>query len=67
MQAHLVQYDIAWEDPETNFAKVADLLDRADVERGDLVLLPEMFDTGFSFNIKRTNDAAGRTLGLLLE
>jgi predicted amidohydrolase len=67
MQAHLVQFDIAWEDPEANFAKVADILDRANVERGDLVLLPEMFDTGFSFNIKRTNDAAGRTLGFLLE
>ena len=29
MQAHLVQFDIAWEDPEANFAKVADMLDRA--------------------------------------
>ena len=67
MQAHLVQFDIAWEEPDANFTRVADLLDRAPVEKGDLVLLPEMFDTGFSFNIKRTNDAAGRTLGFLLE
>lgn len=67
MQAHLVQFDIAWEEPERNFAKVAEMLDRAPVAPGDLVLLPEMFDTGFSFNIKRTNDAGGRTLGFLLE
>jgi predicted amidohydrolase len=64
MRAHLVQLDIAWEDPARNFERVADLLDRVEVGRNDLVLLPEMFDSGFSLNIERTADA-GATLAFL--
>ncbi len=56
MRAHLVQLDIVWEEPGANFARVERLLDSAPIEPGDLVLLPEMFDTGFSFNIERTAD-----------
>ena len=67
MRAHLVQLDIAWEDKAKNHDRVADMLDKADVARGDFVLLPEMFDTGFSFNVERTNDKAGATLTFLLE
>lgn len=65
--AHLVQFDIAWEDASANHERVRTLLDKADVRAGDFVLLPEMFDTGFSFNIERTNDKSGRTLTFLLE
>ncbi|MBI1189695.1 MAG: hypothetical protein GC200_03315 [Tepidisphaera sp.] len=64
-QVHAVQVDIAWEDPETNFARVRDLLGRAPVKPGDLVVLPEMFSTGFSFNVQRTSDASGATLRFL--
>ncbi len=64
MRAHLVQLDVAWEAPRANFGRVADLLARATVGRGDLVVLPEMFDTGFSLNIERTSDA-GATLEFL--
>ncbi len=60
-----MQYDIAWEDPHSNFSKVRSMLAGAKVERGDFVLLPEMFDTGFSFNVKRTHDAKGETLAFL--
>jgi omega-amidase len=67
MQAHLVQFDIAWEDPQRNFDLVADMLDKASVQEGDLILLPEMFDSGFSFNVERNNDKSGRTLAFLLE
>lgn len=35
------------------------------VAPGDLVVLPEMFDSGFSFNIERTNDANSATLRFL--
>lgn len=59
MNAHLVQMDIAWEQPEANRRRAAELLDGARIEAGDLVLLPEMFDTGFSFNIERTLDRTG--------
>lgn len=66
MKAHLVQFDIAWEDAATNREKVAQLLDRAEVAPGDFVLLPEMFDTGFSMNTKATADK-GDTLTFLGE
>lgn len=67
MRAHLVQLDIAWEDRQANFAKTTALLRSASVNPGDLVVLPEMFDTGFSFDLPRTNDADGRTLRYLQE
>lgn len=67
MLAHLVQLDIVWEDKAANFARVRDLLGATAVRAGDLVVLPEMFDTGFSFNLSQTNDADGRTLQFLVE
>jgi omega-amidase len=66
-RAHLVQLDITWENPVVNRDRVAQLLDHADVRRGDFVLLPEMFDTGFSFAIDKTNDKRGETLQFLLD
>ncbi|MEQ8318459.1 MAG: nitrilase-related carbon-nitrogen hydrolase [Phycisphaerales bacterium] len=56
MRAHLVQLDIVWEDREANFDRVLRLLDAVDVGQGDLVLLPEMFDSGFSLNTEATAD-----------
>lgn len=60
MRAHLVQLDIAWEDPGANHALVERMLAEAavPVAPGDLVVLPEMFDTGFSLNTERTGSAA---------
>ena len=40
------------------------LLGDAPVEAGDLVVLPELFDTGFSFNLDTTTDD-GTTVGFL--
>lgn len=65
--AHLVQLEIAWQDKAINHERVRQMLDRADVRAGDMVLLPEMFDTGFSFSIEDTNDKDGRTLAFLIE
>jgi omega-amidase len=67
MRIHLVQFDIAWEDPPANHKKVAGMVRRCGVRPGDLVVLPEMFDTGFSLNVERTADDTGRTLGFLRE
>lgn len=67
MQAHLVQIDPRWEDKAANFERVKSLLGGARVERGDLVLLPEMFDTGFSMNTAVTADTDGRTLAFLTD
>lgn len=65
MRAHLVQMDIAWEDRPANFARVETLLDGVDVRPGDFVLLPEMFDSGFSVNVSATADKSGETLDFL--
>lgn len=67
MRAHLVQLDIAWHDKPRNYAKVEDLLESADVSPGDLVVLPEMFDTGFSWDTTTTADKNGATLAFLSE
>lgn len=65
MRAHLVQMDIAWENQPANHQKVQELLADARIDPGDLVVLPEMFDTGFSFNLDRTADSGGKTLAFL--
>jgi omega-amidase len=43
-----VQADLSWEDPNANLQQFRELL--AGVRETDLVLLPEMFNTGFSIN-----------------
>ena len=69
--AHLVQPAIAWEGKAANHEHVRRLLDPlidADkIAEGDLIQLPEMFDTGFSFNVEATNDKTGETLQFLLD
>lgn len=65
--AHLVQLDIAWHEKAINHERVRQMLDKVDVLPGDFVLLPEMFDTGFSFTIEQTSDKNGRTLAFLIE
>jgi len=65
MRAHLVQFDIAWEDKPSNRETVRTLVSGAKPDRGDLVLLPEMFDTGFSLNTGATADTGDETLSSL--
>jgi len=45
-----LQFDIAWENKPANFATVRRLLTAAQPEKNSLVVLPEMFATGFSMN-----------------
>ncbi len=47
-----IQHDIVWEDPEQNFAHLAPLIAEAAVG-ADLVVLSEMFATGFSMQASR--------------
>jgi omega-amidase len=51
MKVYCVQLDIVWEDKRANFRHVDRLLGAARPEAGSLVLLPEMFATGFSMNV----------------
>jgi omega-amidase len=50
MHVYAVQFDIAWENREVNFTKVRAMLRSAKPQAGSLVVLPEMFSTGFSMN-----------------
>jgi omega-amidase len=59
MRLYCVQLNIAWEDKPANFARVRQLLTAAHVEPGSLVLLPEMFATGFSLNTQKTGEPPG--------
>ena len=43
-----LQFDIAWENPEENFRRVAPLAQRAAAQGAEIIALPEMFATGFS-------------------
>ena len=46
------QLDIQWEDKESNHTRVRQLLEEASPSPDSLIVLPEMFATGFSMNVK---------------
>jgi predicted amidohydrolase len=48
-----LQIDIAWEDPETSFSRVVPLAQQAAASGARLLVLPEMFATGFSMDAER--------------
>jgi len=60
MKLYCVQSDIVWENKPANFAKIQTLLRAAAPARGSLVLLPEMFATGFSMNVSATQEGQER-------
>lgn len=51
MKLYCCQSDITWENKNANYSRVQKLLGATRPERGSLVLLPEMFATGFSMNV----------------
>ncbi len=53
-----VQLDTVWEDKEANHAKLAALLAADPPERGTLVVLPEMWATGFSMNVAEITETS---------
>jgi omega-amidase len=54
-----LQFDIAWEAKAANFAKVRQLLAQAAPAKDSLVVLPEMFATGFSMNAEQMAEPYG--------
>ncbi|HNY01027.1 MAG TPA: nitrilase-related carbon-nitrogen hydrolase [Bacteroidales bacterium] len=50
LRVTLVQSDICWENAPENLARFGRLLERIPAGSTDLILLPEMFNTGFSIN-----------------
>ena len=65
MHAHLVQLDIAWEHKAANHKQVRALIERAQPRIGDLIVLPELFDVGFTLNTEVAIDHDGSTLRFL--
>ena len=51
------QLDIAWEEKQSNFAKVRAMVDKLRPDAGALLVLPEMFSTGFSMNVAKIKEA----------
>ena len=54
MQLIGIQLDIAWEQPAANHQRASQMLAAADVKPGAMVVLPEMFPTGYSMNTAAT-------------
>ncbi len=67
MNLAIAQYDIAWEAPAINRSKISTLL--RDTETSiDLLILPEMFTTGFSMNVTEISETMdGPSIQWMLE
>jgi omega-amidase len=66
MNVFLCQSDIRWEDKAANYARVRELLAAAKPPRGSLLVLAEMFATGFTMNVPAIHEPAdGPTLQYL--
>jgi predicted amidohydrolase len=66
LKVYCVQHDIVWENKAANHTRVRALLERAEPAAGSLIILPEMFSTGFSMNVAATNDSVARETQLFL-
>lgn len=60
MQILACQYDITWEDKAANFRQIDRLLRHTAIAPGSLIVLPEMFSTGFSFNLDTVAEDANQ-------
>lgn len=60
MQIVAVQLDMVWEAKSSNHRRVEELLKDVEIRPGALILLPEMFDTGFSMNLAATAQSEQR-------
>jgi len=58
MQIVGCQYDILWENRQGNFDKVEQLLASSPIAPGSLIVLPEMFASGFSMNVPRIAESS---------
>ena len=59
MNVVALQFDIAWENKQANFETVKRLLTETAPEKNSLVVLPEMFATGFSMNAEAIAEPYG--------
>ncbi len=50
MQIAAIQHDIIWEDPQANHERLAPLIEQAAATGTEMIVLTEMYATGFSMN-----------------
>jgi omega-amidase len=60
MHVMAVQLDMAWEDKAHNRRRALELLAASNVVPGSLIVLPEMFETGFSMHVETTAQSERR-------
>lgn len=60
MQVVAVQLDMVWEQKQANHQKILQLLKDVEIRTGALIVLPEMFDTGFSMNVDAVAQSEAR-------
>lgn len=66
MEVMACQWNLAWEDKAANDARLTAMLTAAAPAPGTLVVLPELYATGFSMNVAQvTADEPARTLATL--
>ena len=58
MKIKIVQYDITWEDKLSNLERISNLLS-SNRDEADIIILPEMFTTGFSMETARLSEEHG--------
>ena len=54
-----IQHDIVWEQPAENFVRLAPMIERAAAAGARLVVLTEMYATGFSMKTDRIAEPIG--------
>lgn len=59
MQIHAVQHDIAYGDAAATHDRVRSILQDVEVQPGDMIVLPEMFATGFTRDMSTMTDEPG--------
>ena len=59
VKIYCCQLDIVWEDKPANFLRVRSLLDEAKPQADSLVVLPELFATGFTMEVSHVAERPG--------
>ena len=59
------QLDLVWEDPQANRQRIRDMLAGESIPAGSLIVLPEMFQTGFTMDVQAARDTDGSSARFL--
>lgn len=66
MNIFAVQLDIAWENRDANHHKAQSLLAGCNIPENSMIILPEMFSSGFSMNVAATREESPSATEALL-